>query len=80
MEEILYCWNSFPSKRNLHLVEQILKENSTSSGALLGRGTAYAFMRNLKKAISDFSKVTCPTVVKVELDVLVSKFAPFLGA
>jgi hypothetical protein len=58
MKEILYCRNPFPSERNLLLLEQILKENSTSSGALLGRGTAYAFMRNLKKAVSDFSKVT----------------------
>lgn len=37
---------------------QILTETPNSCGALLGRGTAYAFMRKLKKAIADFSKVT----------------------
>jgi tetratricopeptide (TPR) repeat protein len=38
------------------IFNSILTETPKSCGALLGRGTAYAFMRKLKKAITDFSK------------------------
>ncbi|KAG0562763.1 hypothetical protein KC19_9G169700 [Ceratodon purpureus] len=38
------------------IFNSILTETPNSCGALLGRGTAYAFMRKLKKAIADFSK------------------------
>lgn len=36
---------------------QILKEDPTYPEALIGRGTAYAFQRELETAITDFSKV-----------------------
>lgn len=39
------------------LILQILKDNSTSAEALIGRGTAHAFERKLEAAIKDFSKV-----------------------
>ncbi|XP_077214890.1 tetratricopeptide repeat (TPR)-like superfamily protein [Tasmannia lanceolata] len=38
------------------IFDQILKENPTSSEALIGRGTAYAFQRELDTAITDFTK------------------------
>lgn len=40
----------------VNIFNSILTENPKSCGALLGRGTAYAFMRKLQKAITDFSK------------------------
>lgn len=36
---------------------QILKEDPSYPEALIGRGTAYAFQRELDAAISDFTKV-----------------------
>lgn len=36
---------------------QILREDPTYPEALIGRGTAYAFQRELDAAIADFSKV-----------------------
>lgn len=39
------------------LCGQILRENPTYPEALIGRGTAYAFQRELENAIADFSKV-----------------------
>jgi len=36
---------------------QILKEEPAYPEALIGRGTAYAFKRELDAAIADFSKV-----------------------
>jgi len=36
---------------------QILKEDPAYPEALIGRGTAYAFKRELDAAIADFSKV-----------------------
>lgn len=36
---------------------QILREDPTYPEALIGRGTAYAFQRELDAAISDFTKV-----------------------
>jgi hypothetical protein len=41
---------------------QLLEENPKSCDALLGRGTAYAFLRNLEIAITDFSKVQMPSL------------------
>jgi tetratricopeptide (TPR) repeat protein len=38
------------------IFNSILVETPNSCSALLGRGTAYAFMRKLKKTIADFSK------------------------
>ena len=46
------------------LFVQILDENSKSCGALLGRGTAYAFMRKLDIAIADFTKVQTLSLFK----------------
>ena len=37
---------------------QILKEGPNYPEALIGRGTAYAFQRELDAAIADFSKVS----------------------
>ena len=54
----------------LHL--QILQEDPTYPEALIGRGTAYAFRRELDAAIADFTKV-CGTFV---LHVII----PFVGA
>ena len=39
------------------LYVQILKEDPTYPEALVGRGTAYAFQRELSSAIADFTKV-----------------------
>lgn len=36
---------------------QILRENPSYPEALIGRGTAYAFQRELDAAIADFTKV-----------------------
>lgn len=36
---------------------QVLKEEPTYPEALIGRGTAYAFQRELESAIADFTKV-----------------------
>lgn len=36
---------------------QILREDPSYPEALIGRGTAYAFQRQLDAAISDFTKV-----------------------
>lgn len=36
---------------------QILREDPTYPEALIGRGTAFAFQRELESAIADFSKV-----------------------
>lgn len=36
-----------------------MRDNPTSPEALIGRGTAYAFQRELESAIADFSKA-CP--------------------
>lgn len=41
----------------LILYTQILKEDPTYPEALIGRGTAYAFQRELEAAIADFTKV-----------------------
>jgi hypothetical protein len=38
-------------------ISQILKEDSTYPEALIGRGTANAFLRELEAAIGDFTKV-----------------------
>mgnify|MGYP004711720293 CR=1 FL=1 len=54
----------------LHL--QILQEDPTYPEALIGRGTAYAFRRELDAAIADFTKI-CGTFV---LHVII----PFVGA
>ncbi len=50
------------SRQNWYLLFalQLLEENPKSCDALLGRGTAYAFLRNLEFAITDFSKVQMP--------------------
>jgi hypothetical protein len=50
------------SRQNWYLLFalQLLEENPKSCDALLGRGTAYAFLRNLEIAITDFSKVQMP--------------------
>lgn len=37
---------------------QILREEPTYPEALIGRGTAYAFQRELDAAIVDFTKVS----------------------
>lgn len=41
----------------LILCLQILQEEPTYPEALIGRGTAYAFQRELDSAIADFTKV-----------------------
>lgn len=43
--------------RLLILYSQILKEDPTYPEALIGRGTAHAFQRELEAAIADFTKV-----------------------
>jgi tetratricopeptide (TPR) repeat protein len=40
----------------ISIFNMLLEENPKSCDALLGRGTAYAFLRNLEIAITDFSK------------------------
>ncbi|XWS33530.1 hypothetical protein CRYUN_Cryun22dG0091200 [Craigia yunnanensis] len=40
----------------ISIFDQILKEDPTYPEALIGRGTAYAFQRELEAAIADFSK------------------------
>jgi tetratricopeptide (TPR) repeat protein len=40
----------------ISIFDMLLEENPKSCDALLGRGTAYAFLRNLEFAITDFSK------------------------
>ncbi|KAL5993850.1 hypothetical protein ACLOJK_038207 [Asimina triloba] len=40
----------------ISIFDQILRENPTSPEALIGRGTAYAFQRELDAAITDFTK------------------------
>ncbi|KAK1269258.1 hypothetical protein QJS04_geneDACA006309 [Acorus gramineus] len=42
--------------RAVSIFDQILRENPDSPEALIGRGTAYAFQRELNAAISDFTK------------------------
>jgi tetratricopeptide (TPR) repeat protein len=44
----------------ISIFDMLLEENPKSCDALLGRGTAYAFLRNLEFAITDFSKVQMP--------------------
>ncbi len=57
--EVMYLSTS---RQNWYLLFalQLLEENPKSCDALLGRGTAYAFLRNLEFAITDFSKVQMP--------------------
>jgi tetratricopeptide (TPR) repeat protein len=40
----------------ISIFNMLLEENPKSCDALLGRGTAYAFLRKLEIAITDFSK------------------------
>jgi hypothetical protein len=47
---------------------QILKEDSAYPEALIGRGTAYAFKRELHSAIADFTKVFMQNIGMLHID------------
>ena len=51
---------------------QILKEDSAYPEALIGRGTAYAFKRELHSAIADFTKVFTQNIGMVHIDMFIS--------
>lgn len=58
LEGINYvCHNGSLSGIRVLLHVQILQEDPDYSEALIGRGTAYAFQRELHTAIADFTKV-----------------------
>lgn len=53
---------------------QILKEDSAYPEALIGRGTAFAFKRELHSAIDDFTKVFTQNIGMVLIDVFSPQF------
>jgi tetratricopeptide (TPR) repeat protein len=58
MTELLFCQqvNEGNYTKAISIFDKVLKEEPTYPEALIGRGTAYAFQRELESAIADFTK------------------------